>query len=282
MEKETLYELRPEEFERLVAELLKAQGYESVQVIGGPADHGVDVLAKNEGRPVAVQVKHTRHLSPARLRDIVRQLKTSPHQANELLVITSAAATTADKALLSKLSSQGVSVRLIAQDDLLEILSKHPDIEKATISPARSRTRRQKRDFWIGIVGVLTSVVAGLLVNFVSLFINPSQAPLDQRIETVERAIGSLKNLEQDLTDIKEEMIETERAVRIIKEEHAKAKELEKLTEAQYDAVKTALRSRSWQQTVLNYALGFILGVASSLTASVIYSRRKQRRALAE
>ena len=175
-----------------------------------------------------------------------------------------------------------MSVRLIAQDDVLEVLSKYPDIEKATISPARSRTRRQKRDFRIGIVGVLTSVVVGLLVNFVSLFISPSQAPLDQRIETVERAIGSLKNLEHDLTEIKEEMIETERAVRIIKEEHAKAKELEKLTEAQYDAVKTALRSRSWQQTILNYALGFVLGVASSLTASVIYSRRKQRLALAE
>ncbi len=280
MNKEVLYELRPAEFEQLCAEILKAQGFESVQLVGGPADQGVDIIAQTEGRPVAVQVKHTRQLSRDGLRDIVLRLKASPYQANELLVITSAAATYANRVFLAELSSQGLSVRLLAQDDVLEILAKHPDIEQTMISPARSRSRRQKRELWLGIVVALLSLVAGISVNFVSS--GRTQAPLDQRIETVERAIGSLKNLEQDLTDIKDEMVDTERAVQAIKEEHAKAKELEKLPETQYDAVKAALRSRSWQQTVLNYVLGFILGAASSLTASVIYSRWKQRRALAE
>ena len=258
MDRETLYELRPAEFEQLCAEVLKAQGFESVQFVGGPADQGVDVIAQTEGRLVAVQVKHTRRLSRAGLRDIVLRLKASPYQANELLVITSAAATAADRAFLSELSPQGISVRLLAQDDVLDILAKHPDIEQAMVSPARSRSRRQQRELWLGIVGVLVSLIAGFSVNF--LFSGRIQAPLDQRIETVERAIGSLKNLEQNLTDIKNEMVDTERAVQAIKEEHAKAKELEKLTEAQFDAVKAALRSRSWQQTVLNYVLGFILG----------------------
>jgi hypothetical protein len=130
------------------------------------------------------------------------------------------------------------------------------------------------------MVVAFASVIAGITMNLIS--IGRPQAPLDQRIETVERAIGSLRNLEQNLTDIKDEMVDTERAMQAIKEEHAKAKELEKLTEEQYDAVKATLRSRSWQQTVLNYILGFILGAASSLTASVIYSRWKQRRALIE
>lgn len=280
MNREALYELRPDEFEQLCAEILKAQGFESVQLVGGPADQGVDVIAETEGRSVAVQVKHARQLSRGSVKDIVLRLKASPYQAKELLVITSAPATAADRAFLSDLSSEGVSVRLLAQDDVLEILAKHPDIGQAIVSPARSRSRRQQREFWLGIVGALISLVAGFSVNF--LFGVRTQAPLDQRIETVERAIGSLKNLERDLTDIKNEMVDTERAVEAIKEEHAKAKELEKLTEAQFDAVKAALRSRSWQQTVLNYVLGFILGAASSLTASVIYSRWKQRRALAQ
>jgi len=169
LDKEALYELRPAEFERLVAEILKAQGFDSVQLVGGPEDHGVDVIAQTEGRPVAVQVKHTRRLSHAHLRDIVLRLKASPYQANELLVITSAAATAEDKAFISDLSSQGVSVRLLAQDEMLEILSKHPDIEQATISPARNRSRRQKRELWFGIVGALASIVAGLTVNLISM-----------------------------------------------------------------------------------------------------------------
>jgi HJR/Mrr/RecB family endonuclease len=135
LDKETLYELRPAEFERLCAEILKAQGFKSVQFVDGPADQGVDVIAQTEGRPVAVQVKHTRRLSHAGLRDIVLRLKANPYQANDLLVITSATATAADKAFLSKLSSQGVSVRLLAQDDLLEILSKHPESSKQWFRP---------------------------------------------------------------------------------------------------------------------------------------------------
>jgi len=280
VDRESLYQLRPAEFERLAAEILKAEGFESVQLVGGPADQGVDVIAQMEGRPVAVQVKHTRQLSRATLRDIVLRLSDSPYDAKQLLVITSAKATEADKAFLSELSAEGVSVRLLAQQDVLDVLARHPDIEQAMVSPARSRSRRQRLEYWAGIIGALASLLAGLSVNF--LFHKEAQAPLDQRIETVERAIGSLKNLEQDLTDIKNEMVDTERAVEAINEEHRKAKELEKLTEEQFDAVKAALRSKNWQQTLLNYVLGFILGVASSLTGSVIYSRWKQRQALAE
>ena len=75
-------------------------------------------------------------------------------------------------------------------------------------------------------------------------------------------------------------MVETEKAAKAIEQEYVKAKELEKLTEEQFEAVKTALRSQSWQKTAFNYGLGFVLGVAASLIANVIYSRIRQHRAL--
>ncbi len=77
-------------------------------------------------------------------------------------------------------------------------------------------------------------------------------------------------------------MVETEKATKVIEQEYAKAKELEKLTQEQFEAVKSALWSQSWQKTALNYGLGFVLGIASSLIASVIYSRIRQHRALSE
>jgi len=281
LDRETLYELRPAEFERLCVEILKTLGFESVQLVGGPAE-GVDVIAQKEGRPVAVGVKHARRLSPANLRDIVLRLQANAYEAKELLVITSAAVTNGDiaSASIPDLSSKGVSVRIFGRDNLLKILAKHANVEQAIVPPARNRSRRQQYALWLGVISGLASILASLSMSF--FFDRQTQAPLNQRIETVERAIGSLKNLEQDLTDIKNDMVDTERSVKAMKDEYAKAKELEKLTEAQFDAVKAALRNRSWQQTVLNYVLGFVLGIASSLTASVIYSRWKQRRALAQ
>ena len=114
------------------------------------------------------------------------------------------------------------------------------------------------------------------------LFVQPEKPQLQERIETVERAIGSLEDLEKQLIDIKRDMVETEKAAKAIEQEYVKAKELEKLTQEQFEAVKSALRSQSWQKTAFNYGLGFVLGIASSLIASVIYSRTRQHRALRE
>ena len=134
----------------------------------------------------------------------------------------------------------------------------------------------------LGLVGALTSIMAGLLTSGIFFFAQPEKPQLQERIETAERAIGSLKDLEKQLVGIKGDMLETEKAAKVIEQEYAKAKELEKLTQQQFEAVKSALRSQSWQKTALNYGLGFVLGIASSLIASVIYSRFRQRRALRE
>ena len=75
-------------------------------------------------------------------------------------------------------------------------------------------------------------------------------------------------------------MVQTEIAAKAIEERHAKAKELEKLTEEQLLAVKTALRTQTWRKTLLDCVLGFVLGIGSSFAASVLYARWRRRRTM--
>ncbi|MBF0477138.1 MAG: restriction endonuclease [Deltaproteobacteria bacterium] len=282
MDIDALYELKPDEFERLSAEILKTEGYE-VQVVGCPYDTGVDIIAQTKNHPVAVQVKHTRQLSAGTLRNIIKTLQASHYEVKEFLVITSAPLSAAAEEVVNDSSFKGISVRLLGQKDVLAALSKYPQIGEAIISPARNRFQLQRRIFLSGMIGVIASIIASLFVSgLFGLIHKQAKAPLDTRIDTVEKAIGNLKDLEQYLMDIKADMLETKQAVKAIDEEYTKAKELQKLTESQLEAVKMALRTQSWFQALINYGLGFILGVTSSLTASVIYSRWKQRRALAE
>ena len=89
-----------------------------------------------------------------------------------------------------------------------------------------------------------------------------------------------MRDLEKYLSDIKQDMQATQKATEIINEKHAQAKELEKLTSAQLAALQETLQTRNWKWTALNYVLGFVLGVASSLVASVLYARWRQRKAI--
>ena len=174
-----------------------------------------------------------------------------------------------------------ITVRLIGQDEVLQALNEHPDIRRLQMAPALLRTIRQRWELIVGVAGALSSIAA-LLASGIFFFVQPEKPQLQERIETVERAIGSLEDLEKQLIDIKRDMVETEKAAKAIEQEYVKAKELEKLTQEQFEAVKSALRSQSWQKTAFNYGLGFVLGIASSLIASVIYSRTRQHRALRE
>ena len=103
---------------------------------------------------------------------------------------------------------------------------------------------------------------------------------LSQRIETVGVVIGNLNDLEGQLIDIKEDMIKTQKAKNLIDKEYEKAKELEKLTSEQLEGLKSVIKSQTWKEMLLQYGLGFILGIASSVGGSIIYTRFKQRESL--
>lgn len=278
--KHSLYELTPNEFEKLCAEILRAQGFERVELVGGPGDQGIDIIGETEGHQIVVQVKHTKQLAASSVRRIIDQVQASSYHPKQLVIMTSAYLSPSIKAAIQELPSV-MSVRLIGQDEVLQALNEHPEIRQSQVAPAQRRTIRRRWELTFGIAGALASI-AGLLFSGVSFFVQPEKPQLQERIETVERAIGNLKDLEKQLTDIKGDMVETEKAAKVIEQEYAKAKELEKITEEQLEAVKTALRSQSWQKTVFDYGLGFILGIGASLMSSVMYSRIQQRRALRE
>jgi hypothetical protein len=281
MDQDTLYQLTPAEFEQLAGRLLAANGIGNVKYVGGPQDQGVDFTGEEEAETVAVQVKHRqRPLSENELRNIVGKLKSSRYNPSRLVIVTSGEVTDAAKSSLVR-GDFDIAVRIIDRDDVLRILSADPNLQKGLVASAEKRSRRQSRELWFGTLGAFASVV-GVIASGLSLFVQPTPPPLHQRIETVENAIDNLKNLETELLDIKEEMAQTERASRAIEEEYEKAKQLQQLTDEQFAAVKSALEKKSWQKTLLDYFLGFVLGVAGSLTASVIYARAKQKRALAD
>ena len=281
IDKNSLFQLTPNEFEKLCAEILRAQGIERIELVGGPGDQGIDIIGETEGQQIAVQVKHTRQLSPSIVHRIIDQVRASSYQPKQLIIITSAIISPSLRESIQKTPSD-ITVRLMGQDEVLRTLNDHPEIQRLQVAPAQRRTIRQRRELILGFVGALVSIIAGLLSSGIFLFVQPEKPQLQERIEIVESAIGSLKDLGKQLIDIKGDMLETEKAAKIIEQEYAKAKELEKLTQEQFEAVKSALRSQSWQKTALNYGLGFVLGIASSLIASVIYSRFRQQRALRE
>ena len=201
----------------------------------------------------------------------------SPYQPEEIILITSAPLTEAHREPVRRLRHE-IDLRLIGRDELIEELARHPDLIKSRLLPAKKRKKQQSISLGWSLVGVISSIV-GVMFSVVAWFF-PVKSGLRERIVVVESAINNLKDLEHQLTEIKRDMVETERAKNALEQEYAKAKELEKLTSEQYEAIKEALRSQSWKKTLLDYILGFTLGVASSFTASIMYSRLQQRRAL--
>ena len=108
------------------------------------------------------------------------------------------------------------------------------------------------------------------------------QAALDKRIQTVENALTSMRDLEKYLEKIKQDMVETEKATQLINERYAQAKELEKLTQDQVNAIRATLQAESWQRTIFNYAMGFVLGVASSFVLAFFIRDGARLRRLSE
>jgi hypothetical protein len=274
----SLYQLTPNEFEMLCAEILKAEGIEHLDLVGGPGDQWVDIIGETEGQRIAVQVTHARQLSVSRIRRIIDQVQASSYQPTQLIIMCSARLTPSLKESVHK-STRDISIRFIDQGEILKALNDHPEIHRLQVAPAQRRAVRQRWELIVGLTAALSSIVAWL-ASGTFFFLQPEKPRLQERIETVERAIGSLKDLEKQLIDIKRDMVETEKARKVIEQEYTKARELEKVTQEQFEAVRSALRSQSWQKTALNFVLGFILGIASSLIASVVHSRIQQHRAL--
>jgi len=125
---------------------------------------------------------------------------------------------------------------------------------------------------FLAIIGIFVSIT-----SFLGTFVERDKAGLPTQIREVEDAIRNLRNLENYLEKTKNEMIATKQAKDKIEEEYSQAKELEKLTNRQIEAISLAVNKRTKTDVIIDYFWGFVLGVASSLVASYIYGMIKRK-----
>ncbi len=276
----SLYQLTPAEFEKLCVEIFKLKGFKDVEHVGGPGDQGIDIVSQTDGEKIAVQVKHAKHLSLPAIRSVVERMLESTFQPERIVIMTSAELSPTRRESIRDMF-ENITIEYLDRSEILHVLNRHPKLQQLFLAPAQKRTTQQKWTLSIGSIGALASIFA-IIFSITSILIQPTKPGLNKRIETVEDAIGNLKDLERHLIEIKEEMVETEKEIDLIEQEYAEAKLLQKLSEEEFKAVKSALQTKSWIETAINYGLGFIFGIASSLIASVVHSRIRQSRALSK
>lgn len=272
-----LYALKPQEFERFVADVFLGSGYKDVNLLGGPMDQGVDILASKDGQKVAVQVLHKKQLPLKAIQFFIDKYFQNPLTPRNLIIVTSAELPSGIENQLRRIPDDA-NLKIIDRHELEIMISGSAASSQNTINEAENRKKSQKQRLIISIVAGLLSIIGSLFSSY--SFLSPTQAPLDSRIQTVEKALSSMHDLESYLADIKKDMEETRNATAAINRKYKEAKELEKLTDAQISALQATLKVRSWKRTILDYILGFILGVASSFGATILYDQWKQWKAL--
>jgi hypothetical protein len=125
---DALHQLSPAAFEHLVADLLKAQGYEGVKIIGGANDRGVDILCRDtDGSLIAVQCKRYDPNKPSgRVGAPVVQLLSAmalQRRAHRGILVTTATFTAS-----ARKQAYDFDIELINGEALVKQLSAHPHV----------------------------------------------------------------------------------------------------------------------------------------------------------
>ncbi len=129
-------------FERDVARLLVANGFEDVRIVGGSGDRGADVMGVKSGELWVVQCKFVtnQYPSPAAVDEVVESSRF--YQANRLVVAASRSFGPATFAAVKKWASLGINVELLPAATLMEMARRSPDYPRARreLRPYQSET----------------------------------------------------------------------------------------------------------------------------------------------
>jgi hypothetical protein len=278
-EHDIIYDLKGDEFAKFVMELLRAEGYRISDNFVLPRE--VDFVATKEEKPFAVIIKHRKALTSQEVGEFFGNTELLQiNMPRDLLFVTSARITE-KQVQRFRLTNIAYNLEILALDDLQKLISRHVDVADKFLKPARTHRLLEKAKLATSLIGAVVALAASILTNglYSSLFSKPTH-PLDDRIQSVESALANIKGLEETLRKVRDDMVATQNATSEINKKYTEAKELEKLTDVQIQALKQTLQTEKWWKTLLNYALGFVLGIASSLIASVLYARWKQNREL--
>jgi superfamily II DNA or RNA helicase len=129
-------------FERDVARLLIANGFEDVRIVGGSGDRGADVMGVKAGELWVVQCKFVtnQYPSPAAVDEVVESSRF--YQANRLVVAASRSFGPATFAAVKKWASLGINVELLPAATLMEMARRSPDYPRGRreLRPYQSET----------------------------------------------------------------------------------------------------------------------------------------------
>lgn len=272
-----LYTLTGFEFQQLAAEALVKKGFQTRFL----EPDGLDIISEHQGKKVGVETKHRKYFSTSDIFDITNRFRTSKYEKyGQLIFVTSAIVSSHHRQLLTDLVP---NLQVVDGEEITRLIEKDPrDFLTNQIFDSVKRRRRIllrliALSFVIYITAICTATIAWTYTDRIE---KPKSELLQQKMETVERALKNLEGLEKELLDIKKEMSDTEQKTKIIIDEYEKAKELEKITEEQKNAFKAIMQPTPWYMTTLGYFAAFLIGIGSSLMASIIRVKWKQWREL--
>jgi superfamily II DNA or RNA helicase len=132
-------------FERDVARLLLASGFEDVRLVGGSGDHGGDVLGVRNGQRWVVQCKHTTSTAPPR--EAVGQAVAAAqfYGADRIVVAASRPPGDAFQAEKARYQRMGLSIQVADPTQLLRLMATAPEY---------AGSRKTLRDYQEEIVGL--------------------------------------------------------------------------------------------------------------------------------
>lgn len=264
-----IFDLNPSKFEDLCYDLLKAEyAFDKAFITDGPNDNGVDILGLKGNVKIAIQVKHKFQIEKKSLRQEIEKYKHLLENHHRFIFITSAQI---DRNTINEYESEKITI--ISQVELIKLLDKHSDIAKRYFTIIEQKNRSIKNWLTTSSAGVIISIMA--LIFSLLIDKNVKDKPLTSRIDNVEQALQNIKGLEKDLAEIKEDMIKTDIENKRILDEYEKIKGLETIINDKKESLNLVLNYEPWYKKILNYMLGIVTGIFSSVVATILWSKWK-------
>jgi hypothetical protein len=283
-----LYDLSPEDFEIMCFELLvKRNVYFQLRRTINTTDTKVaDIVGIYEDfdssiKNIAIEIKHWMHFNVNKFVDDLEKRLDFLNDYRTYLFITSAKVSAKQYEEIKNICNNTSNIIIQVQDYsyICNLLLKYPEIGSKYFSSLRVALIKKRITTFISLLSIAVSIISIFSLIRKDQF-KERELTLNSNISNVESALKSMKNLEKSLYRIKDEMKNTQKASQIIKEEYERAQVLKTLTNEQIKAVNMAVTNKGWISTLWNYAIGFILGIASSYIASLISDWLKKRRQL--
>lgn len=275
-----IYDMSSGEFEGLCFELLLSMK-EVKSIEKYKNNQRFDFYGEIEGssgnlKTFVAEVKHWSRFSIRTFKEIVLRYESS--DANKLIFITSAKITDRQRQMATDFVfsiASDIEFCIMDYNDVLKLVNENIKIGKKYFKEINSSIRTK----YLSLTFSIISIIVAILSIFLS-FSHKEPNELNNRINKVTESINNLNSLENDLNEIRNDMIEMEAETKLIKEEYARAKKLEQITDDEITAIAYALNKKSIWQTIVQNIPGFIIGIATSVIGSIIFDTYKKRRRL--